>query len=972
MLDLGLERIRRRIGRRGRGLNRSTLFMEEFTGMRKEVIRSLVVWPAAASATIVALVWLAQPNGPTTPLLAAYNDLLNGGSVRHWPVAPQFAASTEMSSNAPRSFQSERDGPVLEAPKVSDVALRPEAPLPDVEAGLSERPDQGVRAMKIPSRLEDVFASVGHKSEVPSSDQLIAPIRNEQHETAGLVLSPQSERSAVRTPTLEAGDRRVDKENLFPGAGDDAFSRLEKAELGRKSMIPRSVENLGRVVPLTPQQLADKPSVGTAGDTTPSPVRRDVQDSPAGWPVTKHLDEQLQSLIGWETDSDDQNVRSPSDESDWAMWSRQVESRLADLRSLPRIGAPVAGELIEDLMRLAEEGIRGAEELDDRPLQIRWLNVAHSVARRTAVWMPIWKLAQEDSASLSVSIPIDRTGESIDQAIERVRADLAETHDQSGWVAFLLLEEVGRLSHSDQFEQRQVIAQRFLSRLRWHGLHREHQRWLQRASVTSLAERIQPWAQGAVDYAKLLNQIERQESDAIDLAAIDISGAIQSLRFADNEDANRVADVLDTYYRNANVRMAISETLLQRMLPEIEKRSVPVRTKMFGSQVHGVSEVESDLAVDLKPAADRWLLDLRTQGDVRSRSTGVNGSVSVRTMGDSRFDAVTSVEVTAEGVHVGNSDVDVHGNTTLRGIRTDYDGWPLIGSLAQSYAASEYRSIAPRSNRIANQRIGAQVQSEIDTKVEQKVDQSTQRLQDLVLGPLGRLRLDPKVIDMQTTDTRLLARYRLAGDWQLGAFTPRPRAPSSSLMSLQIHQSALNNTLEQLVPREQSRLIADIIGEGMTTFGYPDGDLPADIPDDVEIQFARTRPITVEIMDGEFWVTLRVMRVTRGDRLDLKRFIVRALYRPQLDGLNATLVREGHLRISGPGMSMRQRLPIRAIFNKVLSPARPWQLTLPQLAEHRVAEGLAISQFELRQGWIAIAVSQADAPRIALQRKQYD
>ncbi len=131
------------------------------------------------------------------------------------------------------------------------------------------------------------------------------------------------------------------------------------------------------------------------------------------------------------------------------------------------------------------------------------------------------------------------------------------------------------------------------------------------------------------------------------------------------------------------------------------------------------------------------------------------------------------------------------------------------------------------------------------------------------------------------------------------------------------------------------------------------------------VQFAPTRPITVEIEDGQLWVTLRVVRLNRGDRVDLTKFIVRAAYKPQIDGLQATLVRDGHLRISGPGMSMRERLPVRAIFNKVLSPNRPFPLTLPQLIQHPAMESLVVSQLELRDGWIGLAISEDDAPRIA-------
>jgi len=224
-------------------------------------------------------------------------------------------------------------------------------------------------------------------------------------------------------------------------------------------------------------------------------------------------------------------------------------------------------------------------------------------------------------------------------------------------------------------------------------------------------------------------------------------------------------------------------------------------------------------------------------------------------------------------------------------------------------------------------------------------------------------------MDMQTTDQRLLARYRLAGDWQLAAFTPRPRAPTTSLMSMQVHQSALNKTLEKLIPRDEPMPIRDVLRKSAEILGQLDAQAPDDFPEDVAVQFARTRPITIEIEDGQLWVTLRILRLNRGERVALTQFIVRAAYKPQIDGLQVSLVRDGHLRISGPGMSMRERLPVRAIFNKVLSPNRSIRLTPPQIFAHQAAENLVVSQLELRDGWIGIAVSDSGAPRIAAAKK---
>ena len=235
----------------------------------------------------------------------------------------------------------------------------------------------------------------------------------------------------------------------------------------------------------------------------------------------------------------------------------------------------------------------------------------------------------------------------------------------------------------------------------------------------------------------------------------------------------------------------------------------------------------------------------------------------------------------------------------------------------------------------------------------------------MVLGPLGRLQLDPRVTDMRTTEQRLMARYRVAGDWQLGAFTPRPRALSDSLMSVQLHQSALNNTLEQLMATHQAIGIRELMQKTAATFGKTDIAIPEDIPGDVSIQFARTRPITVEIEDGLLWLTLRIIRLRRDEGIDLTQFIVRAAYRPEVEGMNARLVRDGHLRISGPRMAMRERLPVRAIFNKVFATNREIPLTVSQLTENPATEGLIVSQLELRDGWLAMAISEAGAARIA-------
>ena len=992
--------------------------------MRTKIVRSLVVWPAVASAAIIASTWLSGPGAWAPGFLSSQAKMLLVKSRgRMWP---QPLESQPLQS--PLASRCEPQDPFVGLENADSSAMT--ADLRPVE-----RAEQGSRAMKLPSRLVDVFSTAGSRTPADRKMPLIAPIRNEQHELAGLALQPPRDaqpesssgqpvvadvsrgtreaasvtvassilRSLGRDPVGQHAESLARNLSDAPAAGDatmvgpqhDATILIQPPLVGpirparissqlasetTRTLLPRSIQTLGKLESSgetrrpQPELIADSILPITVADIQSGPAdRREVSDSPAGWPVTPALDEQLQSLESAAADAAAKQWVSPSGAPSGAAspsgaalgrWTADVSLRLEQLRLLPRIGHPQAGDLIDSLTSLADEGLQQAEAMDDRALQIRWLRASHALARRTAIWQPVWQISSVAGPTWISDDDEATTGQTIHEALEQLRRELVETQDVSGWTRYLMLDQLDAVAREGQFEQRQIAAQRFLSRLDWHRLKPEHVLWLDRPAVDRVTELVRPWARSAVDYASLLSQLERQESNAIDLAAIDISGAIQSLRFADSRDAVRVASALNTHYRNANIRTAISQAMLQRMLPTVDPQTVPVRTRMFGSRIRGVSQIDSELDVQLTPSPDRWSLQLRTLGNVRSASTGINGPVAIRTGGKSSFAAATPIEVTPRGVRIGDSEADVQGATRLRGVRSDYDGWPLLGSLVKGYAESRYQSVAPRSNRIANRMIREQVVVEIDNQLDQKVAQATEQLSELVLGPLGRLRLDPRVIDLQTTEERLLARYRLAGDWQLGAFTPRPRAPRSSLMSIQVHQSALNNTLEQLVPHEELQPIREMVKEGLGTFGLNEHAIPDDIPEDVMIQFAPTRPVTIEIEDGEFWVTMRVVRLTGKDRLDLRRFIVRALYRPSVDGMNATLVRDGHLRISGPGMSMRQRLPVRAIFNKVLSPNRELRLTLPQLADHPAAEGLAISQMELRDGWIAMAISETDAPRI--------
>ncbi len=689
-----------------------------------------------------------------------------------------------------------------------------------------------------------------------------------------------------------------------------------------------------------------------------------TQPRSATWPVPHRLIEQLDTLesIAVRTDlpaddfeGDFAAAETPEIGTEEILaWSGNVRDLLDRLHQANRLGDRNVQPLLDELNQAQSFASVHAESLRSRSRRVAWLQAAYSIERRLAIWEPVFKINSGDFPA------VHHVGDdvmSVAAAINQLQRHLVVTGDVNGWATFLLLDRLRDAFESGDDNARREIAQQFLARLAWPNLAPIHRQFLADPAVADVAAAVKPWASGAIDYSALLHQIERAESNAIDLVTAEIAQSMQALGHADHPQAQQLADHLDTHYRNANVRFSLSEELLRGLMPELPTRNVPLRTTMLGSRVTGVSRVSSDLRLRLIPSPSTWELSLETIGDVSTRSVGRSGPAAVKTTSVNPFSAATPISIKPDDVHLGDPSVNVGGRSRLRGINTTYDSWPLLGTLVQNIAESQYFEKASLADRIGRNRIRTQVGDEIDRTVTEKVDQATARFSDTVLGPLTRLQLRPRVIDMSSTESRLIARYRMAGDFQLAAMTPRPRALRDNLFSVQMHQSALNNTLEQLVPQEEALPIDQVLTQCFEVLGVQDRPLPEDLPEDTSIQFAKHRPITVEIEDGKVWITMRIIRLQR-DRLRLRNFIVRAAYSAQVDGLSASLVRDGHLSISGPGMSMRQRFPVRAIFNKVLSPTRPLPLTSPELLAQRLPPQSGITQFELRDGWIGVSIGK--------------
>jgi len=939
--------------------------------MRRRLRLKVLYWPAIASTSIIVLLLCVGPLDPwLRPLVGKF---WAGGRVvdlnprDQWPANNRLvdSASVRRGNHLPQRSLFNR-GFIGQEPQDNQPPLR----------GPTPRRDTSWNSPSVADRAELLGETTAAERMVAAAN-LLAPHFPVSEELAGLDLDQfAAETNGYRWGVPVRSASRTASDGVFQrtGSGTSRYVSDLDGPQGSLDEFDGTYEYAGLA------QTGAGPVHGYVGDdfqdaeTENQRASRSRHGLGGGWPDMPQLiaDLRLVDPISRQTPAGTfLTAYSPiaGESIDFPAWHADVNEQLGMLRRLPSIASTDSTTILAALETLAKVGYEAAESITDRPTQIACLRATHSLLRRVAIWNAVHRATVSASAWAGDIEPTWADRQAIEQMLVSIAADVAETPDAQAWSQFLLLSELAAANLSVDEAARRLVAQRFLSRLNWYGLTQSQRSWVQRDSIAHLAAAVRRWAVSPVDYASLLGQLERQESDAIDLGGIDVARAAQSLRFASSQDAEAVAAALNTYYRNANIRIAVSASLIERMVPAVDSRVQPVRQRILGSDVRGHSHIDSRVAVRLIPSPTSWRLQLETMGNVQSQTSSRNGPVSIRNGSQAQFNSVTPLEITRLSASADSTAVDVQSQTRLRGVDTDFDSIPLVSTLVREIALNRYQSLAPIAQQIQNNQVRASVSAEVDKQVNHQIDEASQKFVQHLVGPLGSMGLSPMVVDMQTTDERLTARYRIGGDWQLGAFTPRPRAPADSWLSVQVHQSVLNNTLETGLPSGQSKSIRDLVNELSTRFAIPEnvsiGTDTDDLPDDTVIHFAPTRPITVEIEDDLVWITLRIMRLHRPGSIDLRRFVVRAAYKAEVDGLTARLVRDAHLRISGPDMSMRDRLPVRAIFNKVFSTHRPLPLLPPALADHPSMQGLTVTQLELRDGWIGLAIGPATADRVA-------
>ncbi|HTN73838.1 MAG TPA: hypothetical protein VL096_01275, partial [Pirellulaceae bacterium] len=232
-------------------------------------------------------------------------------------------------------------------------------------------------------------------------------------------------------------------------------------------------------------------------------------------------------------------------------WASEVLIHLDALFAVEELDSPAASMVLERLERLSDAAKNVAPQCRDQEERALLARSSFGLTRRLIIWRHVMELSQ---ASFVVGADTPHDDQRVAKAVAAAETFFTST---PSWSDYLLLRRIrGALVLSTRSE-RGDLARRVLERLEASHLTKEQKKLLSQTPVLELASAVKPWAAEPIDSARLLDALEQLEVGHASTAAQAVAAAYQRLRWSDDKPASELADDLDTYYRNANVRVAI-------------------------------------------------------------------------------------------------------------------------------------------------------------------------------------------------------------------------------------------------------------------------------------------------------------------------------------------------------------------------------------------------------------------------------
>ncbi len=537
------------------------------------------------------------------------------------------------------------------------------------------------------------------------------------------------------------------------------------------------------------------------------------------------------------------------------------------------------------------------------------------------------------------------------------------------WVDYLQLNELSKAFESlnpDRLEQKKA-ARKVLARLHSPVLSSEQAAFVNSIMDPAIIEYLKEQASDPVDVENLLTRIERYESSPSSYTGYHLNNEYQNLMWSGDPADQAVAEQIHTHYRNANFRLAVSERMLNRLIPTLPATAMPVSETVQGAQVSGQSRITNQIRVSLVPDPSWLVLSLETAGHVKADTVARTKTFRILNQGEARFQVLKRLAIGRDGIDSSHHPVSSSSaNQQVVGVESSLDKLPILGWVARKLAVKKLKEQAPETNRLFREKVETSAESRVQEELETQLDKLREYTQANLLQPLIAMDLEPEPLQLTTTEDQLIMRYRLAGRDQMAANTARPRDDGKSLLSFQMHQSTVNNAIDRIGLNGKEFSTEELKDHLQEVLGLQPKATDSSVAgrEDARFGFAPYDPIRVDFEEDRIKITLnlRSLQIDENGKT-WKNLSLTAAYQITTEGMKIFLDQDDlGTRIKGRGFRLADKAAMSTVM-KVLFEKQYSINALPKGIKEKAGDApIEVSQLVISNGWLGVSVDDALPP----------
>ncbi|MDR1485657.1 MAG: hypothetical protein LBT09_12660 [Planctomycetaceae bacterium] len=482
--------------------------------------------------------------------------------------------------------------------------------------------------------------------------------------------------------------------------------------------------------------------------------------------------------------------------------------------------------------------------------------------------------------------------------------------------------------------------------------------YLQSSAISDWRFELERWGSDTVLPVALLSDIESYENFVGMSNMQKLFRSATRMAFSRSDVSRKFGLIVHEIYGGSNVKLYVSKVLINHLIPSQEKEIKSFREYIQNQRVVGKRESDFDVKVNFIPDSERLLLSLDVAGSIATSSRASAFATTLFNRGEAKCMAQKQIELTEDGFQLSPAEVKVASNRLqLRGIRTDFDGLPLISNLIRAIVFSQYELRRGDARKETSYKIRQQVKQRIDNEAESGFLGFNDKFGDLMEASNNDFGLFVERKGSITEEHWLLTSWAIRSSDILGGNTPAPATLRGSFADMKVHESAINAIISKLDIAGKTDTVGNfraMIGE---RFRYQEI-AEAGENDDVVIGFDKYNPVVVRFVDGviELAISIDSLKLDRQTYRDFQVFIK---YEP-VYGDNGGLILRRRGVISLEKAKISSQIVLRAVFGKIFPEEKTFSLTPKFLKEDKRFEGLTTGLCRVGKGWFAIALVNSD------------